>query len=1239
MFARTWKISVLFCVLVTAYAACQSLVEAQAASPDTANFIVNGDFSDWGEAGRPVGWDYTRRGSGYGISADAEGFAGAAALQITGSEEEGLVIVNQRGISAQGLEGKTLKISAWYQGSGVNMRANASNFLRVEFFKATDEGLQAVRDQLRIVAPTGTTDWIRLENEFRVPPGTEVLWVSFYLRNSSGAVKLSNLEMGEVKGDTMMDREAGVFYVSPDGDDSQSGSSAHPWATLGKASREALPGDVIVLMPGTYAGYGNILAPKNSGTAAAPITFRAAERRAALLTGAAGTDRAIVLDGVSHIRLEGLHVFPASPQGLWFFAQNTKDIHLTDMLMERSRDAAEGTPFLIRDSEDIFVRDSCLKKSPFNMAVVQRSSRILFEGNAISYAGHSPLQFWDGTETVYDTEVVLRGNVFSPTWGRAFEFLMARNALVENNIIIHSLHGGRSASEASQPNAFAAIYRFNRIFRNWGNPIVMHPWLEVHGVTDTCIYNNVFDRNSLEALRIIERNVSFPVRDNVVKNNIFYRNDPYGEERQVVLSKGAQHVRFEHNALGEGGKIGFSNALSRDPDDLQSNGDGQFRGNFRGPVDFVDLGRYDHRLSAESPLRDAAAPLTFALSAGRGQVLAVEDVHYFYDGFGIAGEQGDLIAVGDAARQARVVKVDVESGTLELDRVLTWQQGDAVSLAWSGAAPDMGAIEHGDTGRVSVFVEVDPFFVYPGQPVKMRAHVYGPIDPVSFEWRLGDGTLVYGQEITHAYEFSADQLFSPEGFPIRVRVKDREGASYVGVGFVEYGPPQSLETPLMYTTFDADDNDAWWVWYKSRPTPVEAEQEIDRETGEGVLRITNPGGGSLPLHTNPAQWDIDRYPFVYLKYRITEGTPVGVYARAFDADAQKERRVLAASVFPGRGKRAGDLLPYQLVDDGEWQVLVFDARMIRDVYPEVTMLRRLGMEALSISKPGDTYWLDEAAILSEEARRTPFWQGKIGAAQSARPMQVAYIESLASEPAHGKQPIVAHVSLPPGEKALGYCLTARSTSGKEYDEEFVLHQGATWPGTVWFDTFQVADGVCRLEFLVETDQGRIYADTTRILVNNWATLIDELLPPSGWFTAVDRLRVADKSEGWQYTADEPEAFFGDPDRLTPTGGERQHLTWHLARLRRFEVTVFVRDPAAMEALDIAVSADGDEWLSVAYQVGAQETETATGWSRLVLSGDVSATVNPELFRLVWDGERAEGAAMQFGRVVLVGLAY
>ena len=64
---------------------------------------------------------------------------------------------------------------------------------------------------------------------------------------------------------------ATTYYVTPAGSDAAPGSTAQPWATLQKAGDVADAGDTVVVRAGTYAGF----RPRHSGTAAAPIRFRA----------------------------------------------------------------------------------------------------------------------------------------------------------------------------------------------------------------------------------------------------------------------------------------------------------------------------------------------------------------------------------------------------------------------------------------------------------------------------------------------------------------------------------------------------------------------------------------------------------------------------------------------------------------------------------------------------------------------------------------------------------------------------------------------------------------------------------------------------------------------------------------------------------------------------------------------------------------------------------------------------
>jgi hypothetical protein len=98
-------------------------------------------------------------------------------------------------------------------------------------------------------------------------------------------------------------RFATEFFVSPNGDDHRDGSRRHPFATLARArdairqfqSAGPLPGPVAVtLLPGEYPVEGTFeLTPADSGTATAPIVYRASEPGTAVLYGGTRLSRSV----------------------------------------------------------------------------------------------------------------------------------------------------------------------------------------------------------------------------------------------------------------------------------------------------------------------------------------------------------------------------------------------------------------------------------------------------------------------------------------------------------------------------------------------------------------------------------------------------------------------------------------------------------------------------------------------------------------------------------------------------------------------------------------------------------------------------------------------------------------------------------------------------------------------------------------------------------------------------------
>src|SRR5690349_8069383 len=79
------------------------------------------------------------------------------------------------------------------------------------------------------------------------------------------------------------------YFVAPTGDDTAAGTSAGaPLKTLQKAAGKVAAGDVVTAADGTYAGF---RCDGKSGTAAARIVFRAANKGGAKITSAgAGAD-------------------------------------------------------------------------------------------------------------------------------------------------------------------------------------------------------------------------------------------------------------------------------------------------------------------------------------------------------------------------------------------------------------------------------------------------------------------------------------------------------------------------------------------------------------------------------------------------------------------------------------------------------------------------------------------------------------------------------------------------------------------------------------------------------------------------------------------------------------------------------------------------------------------------------------------------------------------------------------
>ena len=213
--------------------------------------------------------------------------------------------------------------------------------------------------------------------------------------------------------------------------------------------------------------------------------------------------------------------------------------------------------------------------------------------------------------------------------------------------------------------------------------------------------------------------------DNVLKNNIlarsrfvandtrwtFYVNDLAGKYAQLMLGNTGDAVVgnglvFHNNDVfgsipgdesfvitngGRNGTVAAQRVLSW----YQTNRPAQFSSNREVDPLFVNAATNDYNLSASSPMIDAGVFVAKTVGAGSGTSIVVDDAGYFYDGYSIPGEVGDLIQLQGQTDTARVTGINYATKTLTLNQSLTWTSGLGVHLAYAGSSPDIGAYEYG----------------------------------------------------------------------------------------------------------------------------------------------------------------------------------------------------------------------------------------------------------------------------------------------------------------------------------------------------------------------------------------------------------------------------------------------------------------------------------------------------------------------------------------------------------------
>ncbi len=214
----------------------------------------------------------------------------------------------------------------------------------------------------------------------------------------------------------------------------------------------------------------------------------------------------------------------------------------------------------------------------------------------------------------------------------------------------------------------------------------------------------------------------------------------------------------------------------------------------------------------------------------------------------------------------------------------------------------------------------------------------------------------------------------------------------------------------------------------------------------------------------------------------------------------------------------------------------------------------------------------------------------------------------------------------------------RPISESEKRSVSTLYAGATLPERLDFDTTVCADGAYDLAIGMTTVAGITSVFNQRIVIDNWETLEDQILPPitNSWFGTREQWLVVERSDGWEFTGAAPEIFFGDDGRIRRRSDTEEHLTWRMPKLRQFTFIMYARRPNLAQQVTVAISLDGQAWQEVPYSMRTTE-QPDSDLLKLELAGTLPAEMKGEYIRLTIFGNNSAEDALELGHVLLAGV--
>ena len=485
---------------------------------------------------------------------------------------------------------------------------------------------------------------------------------------------------------------AADFYVdtgNPNANDNNPGSSSQPWKTIAKANQTLMAGQRVYIKQGLYNTY---ISPTASGTPSNPITYAAYGADTVTISNVAC---AVLLVGKSNIVVQGINGTNCD-QFISFVGASHNTVSYGNFNKQRSTSVWSLCEMYLNSQYNWI--HHCVFGNAGYLNSGTAFGTCLYIGNDGSMTDHSDfnlieynVMFHGGHDVMYvsGSHNVIRNNyLHNENWSSGYGERCLMSYGYDNVVNQNLFDGNRIAFSGNPPpgaggggqSGMSVCSRTNIIRRNcfYG---CTEPGLRL-GVVSTyynspqynAVYNNTYYSNSLYGLSLDWYSGTNYIVGNMIKNNLFYRN-----LSGAIWFDGSHAVQSDQVVAGNW-------IVATDPlfTDITTS------------MDVRNPGIPDFQLRTNSPCIDQGSFLTIIISlSGSGDSFQVAEPSYFMDGWGIV--QGDQIQLQGSTQKAIITNINYATKTIRVDGNISWAQNQGISLAYTGAAPDVGAFEFGAT--------------------------------------------------------------------------------------------------------------------------------------------------------------------------------------------------------------------------------------------------------------------------------------------------------------------------------------------------------------------------------------------------------------------------------------------------------------------------------------------------------------------------------------------------------------